>query len=103
MRKLIGCGEIPTDPFPVLASVSLLISSRISSKFVNFLPGRCRNSPHSSGSEEREGGPFFDGEDAEETDASVLLSEAIPPTSPFALGLLMSCRMRGRRVTIPDP
>ena len=46
--KLIGTGDMPAF-FPVLASVSRTISSRIFVKSKNFSPGRCRNSPHSSG------------------------------------------------------
>ena len=48
IRRLIGCGEIPAF-LPVFASVSLTISSLILLKSNSFCPGRCKNSPHSSG------------------------------------------------------
>jgi len=47
IRRFMGTGEIPAF-FPVLASVSLTISSLILEKSWNFCPGRWRNSPHSS-------------------------------------------------------
>jgi hypothetical protein len=90
IRKLIGAGEIPTLR-PALASVSFTISSRILLKSKNFWPGRWRNSPHSS---------TFACE-------SVLPCRSLSDT-PFVcnlagIGLWMSWRTRGRRVTIPAP
>lgn len=71
---------------PTLASVSLLISSRILLKSKNFWPGMCRNSPHSS------------------VLAALSVVLVISFSTPFACdGRLMSWRTSGRRVTMPEP
>ena len=74
---------------PVLASVSLTISSRILLKSWNFWPGMCRNSPHSS-----------------TLDSLSVVSKSSDTPFACAFGIaarLMSCRMSGRLVTIPVP
>lgn len=83
----MGAGEMPAF-LPTLASVSLLISSRILLKSKNFWPGMWRNSPHSS----------------------MLAALSVRPTSSFSSPLeragdsrLMSWRTSGRRVTMPEP
>jgi hypothetical protein len=111
MRRLMG--EAETFPFfPVERSVSLSISSRISLKLKNFLPGTCRNSPHSSGFSPVSTLDFCNGETGFSPRSSfvafspfsvVFENAATPPTSPVELGLLMSWRTSGRRVTIPLP
>mmetsp|Transcript_11015 Transcript_11015/g.21820 ORF Transcript_11015/g.21820 Transcript_11015/m.21820 type:complete len:224 (+) Transcript_11015:955-1626(+) len=73
MRNLMGLCEIACF-FPVMRSVSSSISFLMSLKTVNLFFGQCRNSPHSSHSP--------------------------PPTLPR---YVCSCRMRGARVTMPEP
>lgn len=83
----MGAGEMPALR-PTLAAVSRSISSRILLKSKNFCPGMCRKSPHSSAF------------------AALSVLASISLSTPFdwpVAGRLMSCRMSGRRVTIPDP
>lgn len=86
----MGIGEMPLLE-PVSRSVSASISRRTSSKSTNLRPLQCRNSAYSAGREGRAS--------AEQT------GRAFQPTQVCNVPalLLTSWRMRGRRVTMPDP
>jgi zinc transporter ZupT len=96
---------------PVLSSVSRTISSLILSKSWNFSPGKCKNSPHSSGLVS----PGFEASEvADQTSRSArdkvysrkgsyLLSSLIPLAFALAEGRLINWRTSGLRVTIPVP
>lgn len=130
-RRLIGTGEMPLLE-PVILSVSASISERTSSKSTNFFPLQCRNSAYSAdgvrsweglkqcaggegGRRDRRaektgrersrllalGGESQRGSRQHDNRAAAI--HTIEKWRHTPALLLTSCKMRGLRVTMPDP
>lgn len=87
--RLIGCRLMPLL-LPAMRAVSASISLLTSEKSYHFRPGTWLNSAHSC---------------CPATLAGVcgIWISSSPGLSSLSLGTLMSCRIRGRRVTMPLP